>query len=80
MSTEEYRKIFARKIQLYMDKTGKTQQDIIDDLGFQSGTVSMWVNGKRLPRMDKIEMLAKYFGCEPSDLYEDNIENLEQNT
>ena len=71
MSQEEYRRAFSRKLQYYMHLTGKTQADIIADLGFQSGTVSMWVNGKRLPRMDKIEMLARYFRCAPSDLYEE---------
>lgn len=71
MSTDQYRIIFARKLQEYMKKRGKTQADIIADLGFKSGTVSMWVNGKRLPRMDKMEILANYLGCQPSDLYQE---------
>ena len=76
MSQEEYRRTFSRKLQYYMNLTGKTQADIIADLGFQSGTVSMWVNGKRLPRMDKMEALASYFHCAPSDLYEEKVEDV----
>ncbi|MCL2228661.1 MAG: helix-turn-helix domain-containing protein [Firmicutes bacterium] len=26
-------------------------------------TISNWVNGKRLPNIDSITMLTKYFGC-----------------
>lgn len=73
MNKDDYRKIFSARLQHYMKITGKNQADIIRDLGYQSGTVSMWVNGRRLPRMDKIENLARYFGCQPSDLYGEKI-------
>ena len=75
MNKDDYRKTFSKRLQHYMKITGKKQSDIIRDLGYQSGTVSMWVNGRRLPRMDKIESLAKYFDCQPSDLYEEKIVN-----
>ena len=34
-------------------------------------TFTDWVNGKTYPRIDKIEMLANYFGIKKSDLIED---------
>lgn len=71
MSEEEYRKVFQKKLNYYMNYFGKTQADLINDLGFNSPTVSSWVNGHRLPRMDKIQKLADYFGIEKSDLIED---------
>lgn len=36
-------------------------------------TLSDWVNGKKYPRIDKIELLANYFGIDKSDLIEENI-------
>ena len=43
---------------------------LMDDLDLNSATISSWVNGRRLPRMDKLEMLANYFGIQISDLIE----------
>ena len=57
-----------------MSISGKTQSDIINDLGFNKSAVSTWCNGTRLPRMDKVDALAKYFGINRSDLIEDKKE------
>lgn len=54
-----------------MKENGKTRRDVCADLGFSYFTFSDWVNGKKYPRMDKVEMLAKYFGCLKSDLIEE---------
>lgn len=71
MTDLEYRDIFTKKLNYYMKLNGKKQQDLIDDLNLSSSTVSSWCNGKRLPRMGKIQMLADYFNIEKSDLIED---------
>lgn len=71
MSEEIYRKIFSKNLNYYMDKRGKTQTDLIRDLGLNKSAVSTWCNGTRLPRMDKVDALAKYFGIKRSDLIED---------
>ena len=54
-----------------MELNGKNQSDLINDLGFNKSAVSTWCNGTRLPRMDKVEALAKYFGINRSDLIEE---------
>lgn len=54
-----------------MEDAGKTRMDICNALGFSYYTVTDWVKGKKMPRMDKVEKLAKYFGCLISDLIED---------
>lgn len=71
MSDDEYKKIFSRNLIRCMEASGKKQIDIINDLGINRGTVSSWVNGLRLPRMEKVELLARYFGVRRSDLIED---------
>jgi repressor LexA len=57
-----------------MDINGKTRRDVCEALGFSYYTFSDWVNGKKYPRMDKVEMLAKYFGVLKSDLIEEKTE------
>ena len=67
--------IFASNLKKYMKINKKTRRDICNDLGFSYYTFTDWVNGKKYPRMDKVEILANYFGILKSDLIEDKEEN-----
>ena len=67
--------VFAFNLRKQMEIHEKTRNDICKDLGFSYFTVSDWVNGKKYPRMDKVEMLANYFGILKSDLIEDKEDN-----
>ncbi|MBR1673599.1 MAG: helix-turn-helix domain-containing protein [Eubacterium sp.] len=71
MDKTEYQKIFSHNLIKYMSMYDKSQSDLINDLGFNKSAVSTWVNGTRMPRMDKVNMLAEYFGIRRSDLIED---------
>ena len=62
--------IFAYNLKRYMELKGRSRNDISEALGISYYTVSDWVNGKKYPRMDKVEMLANYFGIQKSDLIE----------
>lgn len=75
MGDELYKKIFSSNLRKYMSLNNKTQVDLINDLGFNKSAVSTWCNGTRLPRMDKVDALAKYFGIRRSDLIEDKSES-----
>ena len=75
MSDELYKKIFSSNLRKYMSLNNKTQVELINDLGFNESAVSTWCNGTRLPRMDKVDALAKYFGIRRSDLIEDKSES-----
>ncbi len=68
--------VFASNLKRYMEVKGKSRNDISEALGISYFTVSDWVNGKKYPRMDKVEMLANYFGVQKSDLIEIKSENL----
>lgn len=63
--------IFAANLKRLMQQSGKTRKDVCKDLGFSYYTFSDWVNGKKYPRMDKVELLAIYFGVLKSDLIEE---------
>ena len=65
--------IFANNLKRQMELHGKTRREICATLGFSYYTFSDWVNAKKYPRMDKVEMLANYFGIQKSDLIEEKL-------
>lgn len=64
--------VMSKNIRYYMDKNGKTRNDICTDLDIKYPTLTDWINGNKYPRIDKIELLAKYFGIQKSDLIEEH--------
>ena len=65
--------VFASNLQKYMDMNNKSRRDLSEALGISYYTVTDWVKGKKFPRMDKVEMLADYFGILKSDLIEEQV-------
>ena len=63
--------IFSINLKRYMKENDKSRKEVCEALGVSYYTFSDWVNGKKYPRMDKVEMLANYFGILKSDLIED---------
>ena len=74
MSDIGNKEIFARNLSFYIERSGKTQKEISEKLDLATSTLNNWVMGKKYPRMDKVEMLANYFGILKSDLIEDKQE------
>lgn len=75
MSDLGNKEIMAQNIQRLMDKRGIDRNKICTDLGFKYTTFTDWVKGNTYPRIDKIEMMANYFGVSKSDLVERYDEN-----
>ncbi len=75
MLDDKYKKIFSKNLNYYMNLKGKTQTDIINDLDINKSAISSWCNGTRLPRMNKVELLADYLNISVSDLIGNNNEN-----
>lgn len=71
MSDEKIKEVFSTNLRKYLEANDKQPVDIVNDLGIPFSTVSNWVNGTKLPRMGKVEMLAQYFGIQKSDLLEE---------
>jgi len=78
MSDDIYKKIFSTNLNKYMQLNNKDQIDLVNDLGFNKSAVSTWCNATRLPRMDKVDTLAKYFGVKRSDLIEDKMDKVQE--
>ena len=65
------KQIFSINLKRLMEQKGVSRQDLSNVLGVSYFTISDWVNGKKYPRMDKVEMLADYFHVLKSDLIEE---------
>ncbi len=75
MSNLGNKEIFAKNLAHYLNRSGKDQREIAEALGVAPSTFNEWMKAKKYPRIDKIEMLANYFGILKSDLIEEVSEN-----
>lgn len=70
MSDLGNKQVFSENLNYYMKLNNKDRTKICNDLGFKYTTLREWIKGTAYPRIDKIEMLANYFGIQKSDLIE----------
>ena len=71
MSSLGNKAILSKNLRYYIDKSGKDRRELADTWGFPYSTVTDWINGKKYPRIDRIEIMADYFGILKSDLIEE---------
>lgn len=62
--------IMAENLQYYMKIYNLSQKELSEIAQVKESTLSEWVNAKKYPRIDKIEMMANYFGISKSGLIE----------
>lgn len=70
MSNLGNKEIFAKNLSYYLERSGRDQKEVAEVLGVAPSTFNEWMKAKKYPRIDKIEMLANYFGILKSDLIE----------
>lgn len=64
--------IFSKNLRSYLKEHDKTQREVAAAIKVSKGTMCDWCTGRAYPRMDKLELLANYFGIEKSDLIEEH--------
>lgn len=67
------KEILAQNLMYYVERSGKTQKEICEIIDVKTTTFNDWIKAKKYPRIDKIEMLANYFGIQKSDLIENKM-------
>lgn len=65
--------IMAKNLKYYIEKSGKDRRELAEAWGFPYSTVTEWINGRKYPRIDRIEIMADYFGIQKSDLIEEKL-------
>ena len=76
MTSLEYGKIISKNLKRIAYDNQKSQSDIARELGLKQATVSSWMNGTRIPRMNKIDLLCHYFNCRRTDIMEEHAEDM----
>jgi len=64
------KEIFAKNLKRYMSENDVDRNELSKHLNIAYTTLSDWINAKKYPRIDNIEILANYFNIDKSDLIE----------
>lgn len=64
------KEVMAKNIKKYMKIKGVDRKEMSKALKVSYSTLSDWINAKTYPRIDKIELMANYFGVTKADLVE----------
>lgn len=75
MGEKNYAKIIGKNLKRVMYDAGKTQSEVSNDLKISKATISSWMNGTRIPRMDKIDLLCHYFNVTRAEIMEEHVDN-----
>lgn len=49
-------------------ENGYSQADLASYMGVTSGAVSSWINGQKVPRLDKVDKICGWLGCSRADI------------
>lgn len=71
MDNNLYGKVIAKNLRRIAFKRQKTQADISRDLNINQSTLSSWMSGRRIPKMDKIDLLCDYLKCSRDEIISD---------
>ena len=74
MSNIGNKETMSKNLKYYIEKSGKDRKTLSEIWGFPYSTVTDWINGNKYPRIDRIEVMAEYFGILKSDLIEERTE------
>ncbi len=69
------KKTMSKNLKKYLKLYNVSRMQLSESLDISYSTISDWINGNAYPRIDKIEMMANYFGINKSDLVEENYNN-----
>ena len=72
MDEKTYNRMVAANLRRLMYEKGVNGTDMAKALGFTKQSVSHWMNGEHLPRMNKLDKICDYLGCKRSELIEVN--------
>lgn len=75
MSNIGNKETFSKNLLFYLEWSGKSQKEVAEAIGVTPASLNEWTKAKKYPRIDKIELLARYFGILKSDLIEEKGNN-----
>lgn len=67
------RRIFAYNLGVYLSLRNYSQKDLAKYLGVSGTTVTNWIKGYKMPRMDKIDKICQFLSIDRNQLLSDKI-------
>ena len=80
MASKEYREVFSSRLRSLMNKSNFTQQEVANEIGVTRQSFASYLQGKAMPKENKIRILAKKFGV-PEEyllLFDDSREEVKK--
>ena len=65
---DKHEEEFSRKMLAYLELLNMTQNDLAKKMNVSPASVTLWIQGKKSPRMDKIDKMCEIFNCTRNDL------------
>lgn len=75
---EKDREIFARNLTYYMNRDKVNGVTLAKYMNVSSATISDWMHGKKMPRVDKLKSLSNFFRINMTDLTDEADEKSQQ--
>lgn len=72
---KDFNEIFSKNLKHFLDLYEMTQAELAKRLGVGTTTVSEWYNGRKTPRMGKVDAMCEIFHCKRSDFLTENDES-----
>lgn len=65
--------IFVENLRKYLNQFDMTQAELAARIGVSKSTISDYMRGKKLPRVDKLDKMCEIFGCTRTALVTEQI-------
>lgn len=75
MPEDKQKAIFRKNLLKLLAERNKNQREVAQAINVSPQTFNTWCQGIAIPRMNKIELLANYFGITKADLVEEHNDN-----
>lgn len=63
------RNTFKNNLSRLLEEKNATQKELADAIGVSPATVSTWIRGTKLPRMDKADAICRFFSVPRESLF-----------
>lgn len=66
----KFNEIFSQNLKKYLEKENMNQAELAEKIGASRQSVSNWVTGKQVPRMEKLQKVADALNIDKNKLFE----------
>ena len=66
----KFNEIFSQNLKKYLKKENMNQAELAEKIGASRQSVSNWVTGKQVPRMEKLQKVADALNIDKNKLFE----------